>query len=372
MYIFGHQPPNIDGSSVELGKETDTYMDANTSISDPHEDTSLAFADCHVAEGLNGTLITLVPKVVSSQTMAQFRPISLCCTLYKVLSKIIVARLRPLMSTLISPNQVSFVPGRQITDNILVAQELMHKFKNSKGRKDFIAWKVDLSKAYDRLNWNFIRKKWKPVKSSQSGPLVSHLFFAYDLILFTEASTQQARVMKDCLEKFYRASSQTVNLKSLQSTAHPTPHLHPQGLSLRQGQARAATIHMNSVSLCICGSTHEGKRDASADVTKLGLQPRQKLPLGLLGLVGPTTKPGYGPCAGAASGSLWQPFPQAGPCSDGSTMGSMGSDDPTADLEFSGRDWFLPLAAMEVTPWRRRRSFGGGSWSKKKEREEKE
>lgn len=222
--------------------------------------------------------------------MAQFHPISLCCTLYKVLSKIIVARLRPLMSTLISPNQVSFVPGRQITDNILVAQELMHKFKNSKGRKGFIAWKVDLSKAYDRLNWNFIRfvlneiglpsmlsqlimscvstvryqvcvngeltdsftptssirqrdplsplvhwetshiifdsvrrKKWKPVKSSQSGPLVSHLFFAYDLILFTEASTQQARVMKDCLEKFYRASSQTVNLKSLQSTAHPTP-----------------------------------------------------------------------------------------------------------------------------------------------------
>ena len=53
-------------------------------------------------------------------------------------------------------------------------------------------------------------------------------------------------------------------------------------------------------------------------------------------------------------------------------MGSMGSDDPTADLEFSGRDWFLPLAAMEATPWRRRRSFGGGSWSKKKEREGRE
>ncbi|BBH08936.1 STRUBBELIG-receptor family 5 [Prunus dulcis] len=57
---------------------------------------------------------------------------------------------------------------------------------------------------------------------------------------------------------------------------------------------------------------------------------------------------------------------------DGSTMGSMGSDDPTEDLEFSGRDWFLPLAAMEVTPWRRRRSFGGGSWSRRKrEREER-
>ncbi|CAB4263591.1 unnamed protein product [Prunus armeniaca] len=73
-------------------------------------------------------------------------------------------------------------------------------------------------------------------------------------------------------------------------------HLPPQGLSLRQGQARAATIH----------------RDASADVSQLGLQPGQDLPLGLLGHVGPTTKPGYGPCAGAVSGCLWQPFPRAG------------------------------------------------------------
>ncbi|CAL2278213.1 unnamed protein product [Prunus armeniaca] len=87
-------------------------------------------------------------------------------------------------------------------------------------------------------------------------------------------------------------------------------HLHPQGLSLRQGQARAATIHVNSISLCICGSTHEGKRD----VSQLGLQPGQDLPLGLLGHVGPTTKPGYGPCAGAVSGCLWQPFPPSLGC----------------------------------------------------------
>ncbi|CAL2237196.1 unnamed protein product [Prunus armeniaca] len=52
--------------------------------------------------------------------------------------------------------------------------------------------------------------------------------------------------------------------------------------------------------------------DASADVNQLGLQPGQDLPLGLLGHVGPTTKSGYGPCAGAMSGCLWQPFPRAG------------------------------------------------------------
>ncbi|CAL2232971.1 unnamed protein product [Prunus armeniaca] len=53
-------------------------------------------------------------------------------------------------------------------------------------------------------------------------------------------------------------------------------------------------------------------RDASSDITKLGLQPGQNLPLGFLGLVGPTMKPGYGLGAGAISGSLWQPFTQFG------------------------------------------------------------
>ncbi|CAL8160736.1 unnamed protein product [Prunus armeniaca] len=52
--------------------------------------------------------------------------------------------------------------------------------------------------------------------------------------------------------------------------------------------------------------------DASADVTRLELQPGQDLPLGFLELVGPTLKSGYGPCAGAISGSPWQPFTQFG------------------------------------------------------------
>ncbi|VVA30150.1 Hypothetical predicted protein, partial [Prunus dulcis] len=108
-----------------------------------------AFKKCCIPDKLNYTLITLVPKVQSPQSMIQFRPISLCSTLYKVISKIIVARLRPILPDLISPNQVSFVPGRHITDNILIAQELMHKFKLSKGKKGFVAWKIDLSKAYD-------------------------------------------------------------------------------------------------------------------------------------------------------------------------------------------------------------------------------
>ncbi|CAL8105061.1 unnamed protein product [Prunus armeniaca] len=241
-----------------------------------------AFHECTIPEKLNMTLITLVPKVESPLSMVQFRPISLYSTLYKVISKVIVARLRTILPNLISPNQVNFVHGRHTTDNILIAQELMHKFKLSKGKKGFMAWKIDLSKAYDRLNWNFIEHvlvelglplnliklimscvstvkyqicingeltesfqpksgirqgdplspylfvlcieklshiifedvrmgKWRPVKSSQASPAVSHLFFADDLVLFAEATFNQARVLKNCLEVFCQASSQTVN-----------------------------------------------------------------------------------------------------------------------------------------------------------------
>jgi len=109
-------------------------------------------------ENINETLIALVPKVERSVSMTQLRPISLCNILYKVVSKILVARLRPCMASLVSPNQVSFVPRKQIVDNIVVAQEMLHKFKISKGRNGFIAWKIDLSKAYDRLSWDLLEK----------------------------------------------------------------------------------------------------------------------------------------------------------------------------------------------------------------------
>ncbi|KAL6199614.1 hypothetical protein ACLB2K_029398 [Fragaria x ananassa] len=236
-----------------------------------------------VPPSLNHTLITLVPKFPSPQDMQFFRPISLCCTVYKIISKIFVDRVRPLLRKWISPNQVSFVPGRHISDNIMIAQELLHKCKNSKGVKGFMAWKVDLSKAYDKLNWNFIEQvlnevklptnfvkiimssvstasyqiivngelsnsfsgsrgirqgdplspylfilcmeklshsiqnavemgHWKPIQSSHSGPRSSHLFFADDWILFSEASSTQATVMKGVMNLFCNLSDLGVYL----------------------------------------------------------------------------------------------------------------------------------------------------------------
>lgn len=114
------------------------------------------FLTATLPDHINQTLISLVPKTDNPTTMASLLPISLCNTIYKSISKIIVGRIRPLLKDIISPAQTSFVPGRQISDNVLIVQEVLNLFRRTKGKKGYIAWKVDLSKAYDRISWKFI------------------------------------------------------------------------------------------------------------------------------------------------------------------------------------------------------------------------
>ena len=109
---------------------------------------------------LNETLIiALLPKCQNPESLSNYRPISLCNSIYKVISKIIVARIRPHLSSLISPVQATFVLGHRGTDNVCIAQELLHTLDNKKkGRVSYMAIKLDLEKAYDRLEWNFVHR----------------------------------------------------------------------------------------------------------------------------------------------------------------------------------------------------------------------
>lgn len=112
----------------------------------------------HRLEEVNTTLVTLIPKVDCPERVHQFRPISLCNVLYKCLSKIIVQRLKNKLTYLVSPYQVSFVPGRNIHDNVIIVNEMVHSMRRKKGKKGFMAIKIDLAKAYDRMSWAYMRK----------------------------------------------------------------------------------------------------------------------------------------------------------------------------------------------------------------------
>lgn len=108
-------------------------------------------------KSLNCTHVALIPKVKLPQSMNQLRPISLCNVLYKIGSKVLANRLKPLLTQFISPFQSAFVPGRLISDNSLIAFEIAHFLKKRRdGKVGFGALKLDMSKAYDRVEWSFL------------------------------------------------------------------------------------------------------------------------------------------------------------------------------------------------------------------------
>lgn len=243
----------------------------------------------HVFDGgeinpkLNTAIITLIPKRGTPAYVTDLRPISLLPVVFKVLTKVVVNRLKIVMPLLVHPTQSSFIPGRCIVDNIIVVQEVIHSMKRKSGPKGWMVLKVDLEKAYDRLRWDFIldtlidagipnslidviRKSWhssstqilwdgslsepfspsrgvrqgdplspylfalcierlshgistavdmglwNPIQLSRGGPKLSHMFFADDLIMFTEASEDQLNVVMNVLEDFCVCSGEKVNI----------------------------------------------------------------------------------------------------------------------------------------------------------------
>jgi hypothetical protein len=88
-----------------------------------------------IPEGWNETAVVLIPKVKHPECLKDLRPISLCNVLYKIVSKVLANRLKKILPDIISPAQSAFVPGRFISDNILIAYDLSHCMKNKRKGK---------------------------------------------------------------------------------------------------------------------------------------------------------------------------------------------------------------------------------------------
>ena len=108
-------------------------------------------------EGVNNIVIVLISKKENPSSLKDYKPISLCNLVYKIVSKCLVNRLRPLLHDLIAPMQSAFIPGRMITDNALIAFECIYSIqKSSDAKGKYCAYKLDLAKAYDRVDWNYL------------------------------------------------------------------------------------------------------------------------------------------------------------------------------------------------------------------------
>ncbi|KAL0864587.1 hypothetical protein Bca101_043705 [Brassica carinata] len=105
---------------------------------------------------VNQTHICLIPKIENPSTIKDYRPISLANVAYKIISKILAERMKPWLNEIITENQSAFIPGRLITDNVLIAHELMHSLNTKNLKHKFMALKLDIAKAFDKVEWSFV------------------------------------------------------------------------------------------------------------------------------------------------------------------------------------------------------------------------
>ncbi|XP_016700008.1 uncharacterized protein [Gossypium hirsutum] len=243
--------PGIDGLPGSFFKEHWTIVGNNVlklcqDILHGHKSV-----DC-----INDTLMVMILKINNPCEMTNFRAISLCRFIYKIISKFLANRLKVVLPFCITQNQSTFIPGRMIHNNVLVAHELMNYLrspKNSPNKGCVI--KLDMSKAYDRVEWSFIKKVMLKMGFSrdwikkimncvstvryrakcnmnltdiivpengfcQGDPLSPYFFFVW--MFFPEVEA-----FMEILDRFMRMSGQSINLEKSMvyfSPKTPVPH----------------------------------------------------------------------------------------------------------------------------------------------------
>ncbi|KAG0468564.1 hypothetical protein HPP92_017892 [Vanilla planifolia] len=227
------------------------------------------------------TLVVLIPKRQGASKPEHFRPISLCNVIYKIVARILAERLKGVLSEVIAREQGAFLPGRSISNNIFIAQEMEARMYSSSSKVGLMAVKVDMEQAYDSVRWQFIEEmmqllgfpptwcKWvlacitsprfgillngdrvpwieacrglrqgcplSPYlftlvseffsmltrkyenqallgfRCTSNGPLISHLLYADDVIIYAPGLHKSVSVIKKMLHKFSKFAGLNVN-----------------------------------------------------------------------------------------------------------------------------------------------------------------
>lgn len=119
---------------------------------------------------INQIFIALIPKIRVPKVISDFRPICLCNVFYKIISKTLANKIKEVFSKIIFPHQSAFIKGRQMSDNILIAHKVLQFLRKDKSNNNHMAIKLNMSKAYDRVEWHIIlammeqmgfNEKWK-------------------------------------------------------------------------------------------------------------------------------------------------------------------------------------------------------------------
>ncbi|XP_042056303.1 uncharacterized protein LOC121800878 [Salvia splendens] len=152
------------------------------------------FAGSQIPRGIAATLIVLVPKKENPTKLAEFRPISLCNVMNKIISKLLASRMAPLLPLIIAPNQSGFIQGRLLSDNVLLAKEMFHKIWKGVASPNMVL-KLDMEKAYDRVQWPFLLKVLRKMG-------------------FSDRWAQSSAILevKECLNHYMVVSGQKVNV----------------------------------------------------------------------------------------------------------------------------------------------------------------
>lgn len=148
--MAGSKSPGPDGFTSEFFKQSWSIIGDDVTVA-----VQSFFLKGFLPKGVNSTILALIPKKEEAKEMKDYRPISCCNVLYKIISKIIANRLKLILPKCIAVNQSAFINERLLMENVLLATELVKDY-----HKDSVsprcAMKIDISKAFDSVQWSFL------------------------------------------------------------------------------------------------------------------------------------------------------------------------------------------------------------------------